>query len=607
MLSQDSNRFLYKEAAKDLENNEEQKMVYESTGNCVVLAGPGSGKSKVLTLKLAKIINEDIEPPQGVACLTYNKECARELKEKLNKLGIYESSSIFIDTVHSFCLNHVIKPYKHLVETSLPKKIKVATSQEIYSAKLSSFNMTIGERERMNGGLLTAFDVYRRTFVERTSFEWETNDSEIAEWIINYETVLHRQGLIDYDDMVLHGLWMIEENQWIRDILRAKFPVLAVDEYQDLGTPLDKIVRLLCLENDMRLLAVGDPDQSIYGFTGANPSLLSDLASCSEVLRVQLKKNYRSRETIVKASVATLLEERDFVSNREGDGKIEFYEIEDGLEAQCDYICKTLIPEILSSDPSNTLGNIGILYIDKNDGNKIAERVTEEGFQFIRVDGNAPYNKNKLTLWIENCAMWCSGGRLLGNPRYSDIEQTYCNFFLNTSISAKKLEEKKVDLFKFLHQNRNNDSDLFTWLQEFKEAIVFDLESCLFEEPEVFIEFNKLITSAENGQLKDFKVSSLSRQVGSKTHLNLYTMHSSKGLEFKYVIMFGLEYGRIPWRTTNEVKVSESRRLFYVGITRAKDEVHLLYSGWYHDRFGRTFNQGASPFVLELEDYVERC
>ncbi|EGO8312525.1 ATP-dependent helicase, partial [Enterococcus faecalis] len=446
MSSPNFNRFLYKHAAKDLENNDEQKMVYNSIGNCVVLAGPGSGKSKVLTLKLAKMINEDVEPPQGVACLTYNKECARELKEKLNNIGIYESSSIFIGTVHSFCLNHVIKPYKHLVKTNLPKKIKVATSQEIYAAKLNSFNMTIGKYQSMKGGFLTAFDVYRRTFVERTSFEWETNDSDIAEWIINYETLLHGQGLIDYDDMVLQGLWMIEENQWIQNILRAKFPILAVDEYQDLGTSLDKIVRILCLENDMRLLAVGDPDQSIYGFTGANPHLLSKLANRPEMLKVQLKKNYRSRDLIVQASIATLLEDRDFVSSREGEGKIEFHEIENGLEAQCDYICEKIIPDILSSDHSNTLGDIGILYIDKNDGDKIAERVTEVGYQFIRVDGNAPYSKNKLTIWIENCAMWCSGGWLQGNPRYFDIAQTYGDFFLNLKISAKAIEKKKEKL-----------------------------------------------------------------------------------------------------------------------------------------------------------------
>lgn len=596
---------LYRGAAEDLANNEEQQKVYDSTGNCVVLAGPGSGKSKILTLKLARILNEDVEEPQGVACLTYNKECARELKEKLSNLGINESSRIFIDTVHSFCLNHVIKPYKHLVHTNLPKEIKVATSKEVRETMLQTFNLTIGKNERYTSSWSTAFNVYRRTFIDRKSSEWKTNDSDIAVWILNYENSLRRQGLIDFDDMVLNGFWMIEENQWIQGLLKAKFPVIAVDEYQDLGASLDRIIRVLCIENDIRLLAVGDPDQSIYGFTGAQPILLNDLAHQSGILKIKLKKNYRSRGNIVKASIASLLEERDFVSSRDGEGSIKFYGIRNGIEAQCDYICKDIVPKILAANPSSTLGDIGVLYIDKNDGDRIAEKVSKEGLQFIRVDGNAPYNKNKLTVWIENCAMWCSGGWLKGNPQLYKIEGTFSSFFSNSNISEEKLEAKKLNLSKFLFQSRDVELKLSDWLDEFNNDIVSELLDCFTEEPSIVEEYEKLNESAKSGQLKDFKVSSLSRQIGSKSHLNLYTLHSSKGLEFKYVIMFGLEHGRMPWLNVNEDRLNESRRLFYVGLTRAKDEIHLLCSGWYYDYFDRRQNHGPSNFVLELKEFVD--
>ncbi|MEE6201059.1 ATP-dependent helicase [Bacillus cereus] len=605
MSSLKFDKLLYREASKDLSNNEAQLKVYDSTGNCVVLAGPGSGKSKILTLKLARILNEDIEAPQGVACLTYNKECARELKEKLYNLGIIESSTIFIDTVHSFCLNHVIRPYKHLVNTNLPKEIKVATSREVRETMLRTFNLTIGQNERYTSSWSTAFNVYRRTFIDRKSSEWKTNDSDIAEWILNYENSLRHQGLIDYDDMVLHGLWMIEENQWIQGLLQAKFPVIAVDEYQDLGASLDRIIRVLCIENDTRLLAVGDPDQSIYGFTGAQPSLLNDLARQSGVLKIRLKKNYRSKGNIVKASIASLLEKRDFVSNRDEEGSIKFYGIRDGIDAQCDYICKEIIPKILTLDPSSTLGDIGVLYIDKNDGDRIAEKVAKEGLQYIRVDGNAPYNKNQLTVWIENCAMWCSGGWLKGSPQFSEIERTFSSFFLNSNMSEAKLESKKLNLFNFLFRSRDVELKLSDWLDEFNKSTVSELLDFFTEEPDIVKEYDKLIESAKDGQLKDFKVSSLSRQVGSESHLNLYTLHSSKGLEFKYVIMFGLEHGRIPWLNARQDKINESRRLFYVGLTRAKDEIHLLCSGWYYDYYDRYQNHGPSKFVLELKEFVD--
>ena len=125
----------------------------------------------------------------------------------------------------------------------------------------------------------------------------------------------------------------------------------------------------------------------------------------------------------------------------------------DGIDAQCEYICKEIIPKILTSDLSSTLGDIGVLYIDKNDGDRIVEKVAKEGLQYIRVDGNAPYSKNQLTLWLENCAMWCSGGWLKGSPKFSEIERTFCSFFSNSNISEEKLESKKLDLFKFLFRS----------------------------------------------------------------------------------------------------------------------------------------------------------
>jgi superfamily I DNA/RNA helicase len=104
----------YRAAAEDLRKNPGQWQAYESTGNCVVLAGPGSGKTKTLTIKLARMLAEDVEPPRGIACITYNSECAAVLGRRLDKLGIQESSKVFIGTIHSFCLKHVVVPYGRL-------------------------------------------------------------------------------------------------------------------------------------------------------------------------------------------------------------------------------------------------------------------------------------------------------------------------------------------------------------------------------------------------------------------------------------------------------------------------------------------------------------
>src|ERR1700729_3056606 len=101
-------------AAEDLRENEEQWHAYDSQGHCVVLAGPGSGKTKTLTTKLARMLAEDVAPPRGIACITFNSECAGELKRRLERLGVRESQYVFIGTIHAFCLKHVVLPYARL-------------------------------------------------------------------------------------------------------------------------------------------------------------------------------------------------------------------------------------------------------------------------------------------------------------------------------------------------------------------------------------------------------------------------------------------------------------------------------------------------------------
>ncbi|MDA1612301.1 ATP-dependent helicase [Bacillus cereus] len=604
MLKKESNFPKYIMDSEDLKGNPEQMLVYNSSGNCIVLAGPGSGKTKTLTIKMARMLNEDIREPQGIACITYNKECARELKHRLGKLGVYENKRVIIDTVHSFCLNNVIKPFFRLTNIRIPEPIKVASKAQQSKLWEESFNFTIGLRERLTGGWKTDATVYRRTYLDRNSNEWKEGNSELATWIEDYENLLRQEGLIDFDDMVLLGLRIIEQNDWVRDILKAKFPIIIVDEYQDLGLPLHRIIKSLCFKSDIRLLAVGDPDQSIYGFTGANPQLLKELSEMENVSTVPLQMNYRSSEKIVKASQIALGESRDFKSaNKKITGMINFYEYPKGIEDQAEKICTEIIPDILQRNPSSKLGDIAVLYLDKYDGNIIAEKVTAHKLNYIRMDQNAPYSKTPLTRWLEDCAAWCSTGWEFGNPKLSNLIKAWEMFIKNSRISDKELLVLKRGFLEFLWDQRNPDIKLFDWLKLFYNAVlkqIFELGQDLKDEME---EFKKLINESAKGRMLNFTVASFAGQSGSPEHLNLITLHSAKGLEFTYVIMMGMEEGRIPYLRASDTQKRESRRLFYVGFTRAKQEVHLTYSGWY--RYYEYINShGPSQYVLELQNRI---
>lgn len=586
---------LYALAAEQLRTNEGQWQAYNSTGNCVILAGPGSGKTKTLTIKLARILAEDVRPPRGLACITYNNQCARELRRRLSKLCVEDGRRSSIGTLHSFCLRHVILPYAHL--TPLPKEypITVASLNETRQLQQDALDKIIGN-ERWG----PRFDMYRRRHLDRDASEWKSDDEDAADTIEAYEALLDERGLIDFDGMILIGLHLVEQYEWIRTALVARFPVLVVDEYQDLGHALDRIVRCLCFEAGMRLVAVGDPDQSIYGFTGADPTLLRRLAESQDVETVRLQLNYRCGSAIIHASEVALGEQRGFESRNDEPGVVFFHSCPEGIADQTAFVCDTLIPEALARRAGRRIGDVAVLYIDRNDGDAIAHAVVQTGWQFIRVDGNNPYQASPVTYWLEDCAAWCAGAWRTGSIRLSELARRWLAFNESAGTDTERTKSK-VSMIKFLHGHREPDMSLCDWLSRFQAACLQDV---LESEPRLRDDKEKveklLEVSSPNAPLEAFTVSFFGGQGGSSEHLTLTTLHSAKGLEYDVVILIGLEDGRIPYYNDSDVSIREKRRLFYVGLTRARHEVHLVYSGWYNNRFGRTFQNGRSRFVAEV-------
>jgi ATP-dependent DNA helicase Rep/DNA helicase-2/ATP-dependent DNA helicase PcrA len=257
---------LYLKAAEELRRNAGQWHVYESAGNCVVQAGPGGGKTKAITIKIARLLSETIRRPRRLACITYSNACVGELRARLKKLGVADDERLLLSTVHSFCLTELVLPYARLAGLKVPEPLAVASpsrSQEL-------FGKAYGE---VLGGLAPGWfrlecDKLRRTVLDRAGHEWDAASQRETAVVEAYEALLLENGLIDFDGLVLAGLELVEKHEWVRRAIKAKYPVLVIDEYQDLGVPPHRMVVALMKQAGIRIHSSGRSgpiDLRVYG------------------------------------------------------------------------------------------------------------------------------------------------------------------------------------------------------------------------------------------------------------------------------------------------------------------------------------------------------
>lgn len=301
-------------------------------------------------------------------------------------------------------------PYSRLAGLPVPHPLTVATTRQC-----EEIHKRIGNRLFGIGHPYKLLDLgrHRRVHLDRTKASWRSEE-ELSALAEGYEAELRRAGLVDFDDLVIFGEILVAQYDWVLPLVQAKFPVLAVDEYQDLGVALHRIVKRLAFDGGVRLFAlfaVGDADQSVYGFTGADGDLLLELADREDVEAIQLQINYRSAGRIIRASEMALGEERGY-QPRDPDRQavIAFVERPDGLAAQAAEAVSRIIPAALAAKPGRQLGDVAILYRDFKVGTVVADAATAAELDFIRVDNAAPYRKCALTSWIEDCAAWCGAG-----------------------------------------------------------------------------------------------------------------------------------------------------------------------------------------------------
>jgi DNA helicase II / ATP-dependent DNA helicase PcrA len=592
-----------------LKLDDRQKQAVEREDNTAVLAGSGSGKTATLVLKVAHLLTEILPPFTGLGCITYNNDAVREIKKRLMELGIYQGRRLFLGTVHSFCLNCILRPYAGLVIPRFAHGIFVAGAKHadmLLDRALSRSGVT--EKVSYYWPRLTCL---RRKIIcaEDTSGYEATDFSVLAE----YEQYLERDKLVDFESMVGLSVTILRDHPWIGDLLVSRFPWLIVDEYQDLGGPLHQIVSTM-VDYGAKIFAVGDPDQTIYDFTGADPKYLLELCRRTDFNCIRLKFNYRSGRKLIDASQAALCPEEprnyDPHPERIDQGEVFFIKANDQLE---DHAAKAVNAVQRAIQDGIASEEIAILYSRRD---LLLDEIRTELDQ-----ANIPYSAERdskypsapVIRWLQDAAAWAVSGQIISDHFFEDVLRYYRSLLIDAGdIESHTVPlQARLRLYDALSDTIAEDMPLRSWLAEILrklrlEELLGKSESHVDDQEAL----NQLVsTSRTGGSLDVARLVDFASDGRVRGKVVLTTFHSSKGRQFDWVVIPGLVEGILPnwsWNRASRKylepstkKLAEARRLFYVGFTRARKAVCLVYSKSYINK-GQAVSLGVSRFAKEI-------
>lgn len=629
-------------------NKEQKEAVIHGDGPLLLLAGAGSGKTRVLTHRIAYLIHERGVSPYNILAITFTNKAAREMRERVDKLVGSDAESIWVGTFHATCMR-ILR--RDIDKIGYDRSFVIYDTQDqqtvlkdcIKELRLNDKNFPVKSLQEQIGKA-------KDEMIDEKSFEaiWTADFrmSKIAAVYTLYQKKLRQNNAVDFDDIINLTIKLLNEHEEVLDYYQRKFRYIFVDEYQDTNTAQYALVSLLA-KGYGNLCVVGDDDQSIYGWRGANIRNILDFEkefrNCTVI---KLEQNYRSTKMILEAANSVIKNnagrksKKLWTQNDEGD-LIRYYKA--GNEHDEGYFVASTIKKL--HEEGKNYNDIAVLYRLNAQSRVLEDMLMKEGIPYKILGGLRFYDRKEIKdviaylRLILNPSDSVSFKRIVNVPkrgigdatvsRAEEIANDRNVSIFSICASATEIPElgraaAKLDSFTTMIARLRALKDAVKVSELISEVIsdsgiLAELEAEDSVEAQTRIEnIKELISVAidfekndEGGGLEAFleNVSLVADVDGLDENADrvvLMTLHSAKGLEFPVVFLPGLEEGVFPgYRSIgSETEIEEERRICYVGITRAREQLYIS-SAYSRTLFGNTTFNRESRFLREIpEDLI---
>jgi len=588
-------------------NPPQQAAVTYGEGPLLILAGPGSGKTRALTHRAAYLIKEKQVPPENILLLTFTNKAADEMKIRLQKLLVPSVNSInsvnsvslpFAGTFHSFCAR-VLRRYGQAI--GIPPGFTIYdTSDQKEAIKQTLRKLNFSEKKLAPTAVLKTISQAKNEMITATEYPqyargpWQR---DVAEIYLAYEKMLRQYQALDFDDLLLKTVQLFHSHPEVLANYQNQFQYILIDEYQDTNQAQYLLTRQL-VGKWRNLCAVGDASQAIYGFRGANyRNLLTLQQDFVDLKTINVEQNYRSTQTILSAANAMIKKNAShpvlnlWTQNGAGD-PVALYEARSEID-EADFIVNTVATQTLRQ-PSFSPADFAILYRTNAQSRTLEEAFLHAGLPYRLVGGTRFYDRKEIKDCLAYLKYWTNPQDKVAFKRIEQIGKRRAEKFLKfkekqaPSLSTLKLLDKILQTTAYLELFDSQSETDLAKLENIKE-----LRSVATQHPDLnnFLE-NVALVEQENG---------VDRVDQVNQGVTLMTAHAAKGTEFPIVFVVGLEEGLFPHSRSllEKDKIEEERRLFYVAMTRAKSRLFLSYARR-RLYFGQRTSNPLSRFVNDI-------